>query len=208
MRTIKRKIFLILAGGFLGTIIIVLSGCASTVPQNPTNICAVFQQNPSWYTAAARSQRRWGVPMSTLMAIMYQESRFQPTVKPPRERLFSMIPWVRPTSADGFSQATYETWWQYQDDTDNFAAQRSNFKDAIDFVGWYSRKAHQKLGIPLNNTFELYLAYHEGLQGYASRSYARQPWLIEVSHRVQAQANTYHYQLVQCGAQFSSHSWL
>lgn len=202
-RIITAILCLLLTGmGFL------LSACVSTQPQDIDNVCAVFQQNPRWYADAARSQRRWGIPMSVLMAIMYQESRFQPTVKPPREKLFSMIPWVRPTSADGFSQATYETWWQYQDYTDNFAAQRSRFKDAIDFVGWYTRMAHLKLGIPSNNAFELYLAYHEGLEGYASHSYARQPWLIAVAHRVQAQANMYHYQLVRCGGSLNKHHWL
>lgn len=204
----KRKISLALLGLLLATGLSILTGCISTTPRDRNNICAIFQQEPNWYHDAARTQKRWGVPMSTLMAIMYQESRFQPTVKPPRTKLFAVIPWVRPTSADGFSQATYETWWQYQDDTNNFAAQRSNFKDAIDFVGWYSRMAHRKLGIPLNNAYELYLAYHEGLQGYASHSYARQPWLMRVSHRVQAQANRYHAQLERCGSEFKRQSWM
>ncbi len=204
---IKRRVILTFLNLILVGIILSLSGCATPQPQNLNNVCAIFQQNPNWYRYAKRSQNHWGIPISTLMAIMYQESRFQPTVKPPREKLFSVIPWTRPTSADGYSQATYETWWEFQDDTDNFAAQRSNFKDAIYFVGWYSRLAHDKLRIPLNNTFELYLAYHEGILGYAQRSYARQAWLIAVAHRVEAQANIYHYQLNQCGPNYVRSNW-
>lgn len=191
----------------LTSILLTLGGCATQRPRDIGNICAIFEQKPSWYSDAQRSQRRWGVPTSTLMAMMWQESRFQPTVKPPRERLLGIIPWMRPSTANGFSQATYETWWQYQDYTDNFAARRSNFKDAIDFVGWYSYLSHKKLGIPLNDTYGLYLAYHEGWGGYAARSYRRKRWLIEVSRRVQEQANRYHDQLVRCWRTLQDNSW-
>jgi len=191
----------------LTAILLILGGCATERPRDIGNICAIFKQKPAWYSDANRSQRRWGVPTTTLMAIMWQESRFQHTVKPPREKLLGIIPWVRPSSAIGFSQATYATWWQYQEYTDNFAARRSNFKDAIDFVGWFSYLSHKKLGIPLNNTYELYLAYHEGRGGYAARSYRRKRWLINVSRRVQRQANRYHAQLVRCSRSLRHHSW-
>jgi len=204
MKTFLKRL---LAGMLILGMLLSLSGCVTPVPQDLGNVCAVFQQNKSWFWAAQRSQRRWGVPMSTLMAIMYQESHFHATIKPPRERLLWVIPWRRPTSADGYSQATYDTWWQYQDYTDNFAARRSKFEDAIDFVGWYCNMAHKRLGIPLNNTFELYLAYHEGIEGYAARTYRRKRWLIDIARRVQRQAERYHYQLVRCESRLAQRPW-
>lgn len=198
---ISLRLFIIAMAGLL------LSGCVSVSAHHVNNVCAIFSQNPSWYRDANRSQRRWGVPSSTLMAIMWQESRFRPDVKPPRERILGIIPWTRPTSANGYSQATYESWWQYQDYTDNFSARRSNFKDAIDFVGWYSYLSHKKLGIPLNDTYALYLAYHEGWGGYAARTYRHKRWLRKVAWRVNLQAKRYHDQLVHCWRSLEGHSW-
>ncbi|GAG98888.1 unnamed protein product, partial [marine sediment metagenome] len=83
----------------------------------------------------------------------------------------------------------------------------SNFKDAIDFVGWFSYLSHKKLGIPLNDTYRLYLAYHEGWGGYAARSYRHKHWLIGVARRVQEQANRYHDQLVHCWRTLQDNSW-
>src|SRR6056297_948091 len=90
----------------LSGVLLSLGGCATQRPRDIGNVCAIFEQKPSWYSDAQRSQRRWGVPASTLMAIMWQESRFQPTIEPPREKLLGIIPWMRPSTANGFSQAT------------------------------------------------------------------------------------------------------
>lgn len=184
-----------------------LQSCSVSRPRNITNVCAIFHQYRSWYWDAQRTQKRWGVPVSVLMAIIYQESRFQSTVKPPRERLLWIIPWKRPTTADGFAQAEYETWWEYQDYTDNFSARRSKFKDAVDFIGWYGYMAHRKLGIPRNNAYRVYLAYHEGIGGYAQGTYRNKRWLRNVAWRVQRRAQIYHAQLVQCAASLQKPWW-
>jgi len=186
---------------------LLISGCFDTMPNDPANVCSIFEQNPSWYWDAQRAQKRWGVPTSILMAIMYQESRFQPTVKPPRGRLLWVIPWSRPTTADGFAQVTNETWWRYQNATDNFAARRSKFKDAIDFVGWYSYQAHRKDGIRLNDAYALYLSYHDGVGGYRDRYYLRQRWLRNIAWGVKRRADIYHQQLVRCGSQLEQRPW-
>ena len=38
--------------------LLVLSSCASTPPQNTTNICSMFEERRSWYKAAVKSERR------------------------------------------------------------------------------------------------------------------------------------------------------
>ena len=72
------------------------------------------------------------------------------------------------------------------------------FGDASDFIGWYCNKANKKLGIPLNNAYYLYLAYHEGLAGYAKQTYSDKPWLLQVAQTVQQRANSYRKQIAQC----------
>ena len=183
-------------------IVIVLSlwliSCTTPVPDNPNDICNVFEQYPSWYWAAKATRHKYGVPISVQMAIIHQESHFTADAKPPRTYLLWVIPWGHVTSAYGYSQATDGTWQHYIQQTGNKNASRNNFADASDFIGWYVYRAHRKLGISRRNAYELYLAYHEGLAGYKRGSFLQKPWLINVSKKVQSQADMYYTQLIRC----------
>ena len=55
-----------------------------------------------------------GSEPSTLMAIIRQESSFDPNAAPDREKILGIIPWKRPSSARGYSQAVDATWDQYK----------------------------------------------------------------------------------------------
>ncbi len=185
-----------------------LSACASTganrqgrKPKGPTassNACTLFHNHPNWYWEALNTYNRWGVPISVQMAIMQRESDFQAGAKPLSGTTLGFIPWGNITSAYGYAQAVDGSWSDYQHETKRYNTQRDKFGDASDFVGWYCNKANKKLGIPLNNTYELYLAYHEGLVGYAHQSYANKPWLLDVANTVQNRANQYRIQIGQC----------
>lgn len=186
----------------------VLTSCAPTQPPTDRqNICSIFRQYPKWYWTAEDVRTKWGLPISTLMAIMYQESRFSAIAKPPRKKLLWVIPWFRPTSASGYSQAVRQTWLTYKRDTGNTRANRNNFADAADFVGWYSNFASKKLGISKADAYRLYLAYHEGTGGYASGSYKRKQWLIDVSRGVQRRAWTFQMQLKACESSLPQKHW-
>lgn len=174
-----------------------LGGCAQVRPNNIENICSIFYQYPQWYWDAEKSQRKWGVPVSTQMAIIYQESRFSATAKPPRKKLFGIIPWFRPTSAYGYSQSVNGTWRSYQRATSNNAS-RDQFSAATNFIGWYGYRAYQLAKIPRNDTFKLYLAYHEGIGGYLQHTYRRKLWLIQVARQVAYRAAVYQQQLNRC----------
>jgi hypothetical protein len=134
-----------------------------------------------------------------MMAIIYQESRFQADAKPPRTRIWGFIPGPRLSSAYGYSQAKTSTWDEYERAEGRiFGADRDDFTDAIDFVGWYNQQSLKRSGISLDNTYGLYLAYHEGHGGYNRATYLKKPWLATVAHKVAARADSYQVQLVDC----------
>jgi hypothetical protein len=181
---------------------LILAGCATPPPPNNVeNICSIFNQYPDWYKDAKRAEKKWGVPVSVQMAIIYQESSFNGNARPPRKKLLWIIPWKRPSSAYGYSQALKNTWKDYEQQTGR-SGNRSAFDDATDFMGWYSHHVNKKLGIKPTDAYALYLAYHEGPGGYARRSYLKKAWLIRVSRKVSRRAGTYKRQLEGCEGRF------
>jgi hypothetical protein len=168
------------------------------VPINQSNLCAVFQQYPHWYWEAKQAQQKWGLPIYVQMAIMKQESSFVADARPPRQKVMGVIPGARPTTAYGYAQATDGTWAHYQQSTGAKEADRDEFGDAVDFMGWYSQEAYRRLGIAKTNAYELYLAYHEGIGGYRSGSYRSKPWLVDIAKKVQKNADLYRMQLTRC----------
>jgi len=176
-----------------------ISACTASPPRDVNNICAIFREKDGWYADAAESRNEWGSAIPVMMAIVYQESRFQADAKPPRTRIFGFIPGPRPSSAYGYSQAKTTTWDEYERAAGRpFGADRDNFADAIDFVGWYNQQSLKRSGISLDNTYGLYLAYHEGHGGYNRATYLKKPWLTSVARKVEAKAGSYRAQLVDC----------
>ncbi len=153
-------------------------------PKNTENICRIFQNNPTWYWKAKQTENKWGVPVAVQMAIMSQESRFNGEAK-------------SQSSAYGFSQALRKTWSSYQRST-GAKGRRNEFAAATDFIGWYVHMSKRHLGISPKNVYALYLAYHEGLGGYKSRSYTRKPIIMRVAKKVDKKAEIYQSQLLAC----------
>jgi hypothetical protein len=185
-------------------LLISMYGCATTpsTPEKVGNICEIFRGNKKWYRAAHASYKRWGVPIPIMMAIVHQESRFTDDAKPPRSKCLCILPGPRPSSAYGYAQAGKEAWKQYQESTGNTGADRDNFEDAIDFVGWYCHTSHVRCGISKDDAYHLYLAYHEGHGGFIRKTYKKKGWLIAVAQKVKARANTYKGQLASCEMEF------
>ena len=117
-----------------------------------------------------------------------------------------MIPWTRPSSAFGYSQALKETWENYQKSSGK-GGNRDDFASASDFIGWYGYQAHRKANIDRNNAYELYLAYHEGIGGYLKKTYLSKKWLVGVAHKVSARAQKYESQLKTCEKKFKKKWW-
>ncbi|TLU66891.1 hypothetical protein FE810_05135 [Thalassotalea litorea] len=191
----------------LVTFTFVLSACATAPPQNPENICEIFREHHHWYEGAKDMQDRWGVPIHVPMSMMYQESSFRSDALPPRDYLLGFIPWGRVSTAYGFSQAKTLTWEDYMKDTDNSGADRDDFADAIDFMGWFIAKTQKVNGVSKWDPYNQYLNYHEGWGGFKRKTYAKKSWLLPVANKVKHRAVTYSGQLKTCKDELDS-SWL
>jgi len=186
---------------------LLLGGCVTSPPRHVENICHIFDEKDDWYEEAKDAQERWGSSIPVMMAIMYQESRFQPKAKPPRTKLLWVLPGPRKSSAYGFSQAKDETWDWYKDKSGNWGADRDDFDDAIDFVGWYNYQSHKRSKIALNDPYHLYLAYHEGHGGFNRRSFKNKGWLKAVAKKVSARSAIYTRQLQDCEKRLNRGWW-
>jgi len=184
-----------------------LTGCVSSQPRNIANVCDMFEDRRSWYKAAERTEKRWGVPVPVTMAFINQESGFRARARPPRSRILWVIPGPRPSNAFGYAQALDSTWDEYKRVTGNGWASRSDFADAVDFVGWYNANSYRRNNILQYDARNLYLAYHEGNTGFSRRTYADKPWLLEVADNVQRNADRYGVQYMQCEEDLGR-SWL
>lgn len=192
LKKIKIYIFILAAPLFL-------LGCSTTVPADRENICRIFEEKDDWYDAAADMRDKWGVPIHIPMAIMYQESSFRHDAKPPRDYVFfGLIPWGRTSSAYGYAQAKTITWSDYVRETGNTFADRDDFEDAIDFMGWFISKSHTINKVSKWDANTQYLNYHEGWTGYKKQSYKKKAWLIKVAKRVDSRAKRYAAQLGTC----------
>ncbi len=179
---------------------VALTSCVSAPPADVNNICHIFRQYPDWRAETLDVQRRWRVPVPVQMAIVHQESKFDATAKPPRTKLLWFIPWTRPSTAYGYSQALTSTWALYKKSDGGMWASRDNFADGVDFIGWYANQAWRRARIPRDDPYALYLAYHEGVGGYQKKTYLAKKWLIAVAHKVSARAQIYRAQLAQCAS--------
>lgn len=185
-----------------------LNGCFSTPAIEVKNICNVMDEKVSWYQALKNSEEKYNAPKSVQLAIIYQESHFASDAKPPRNKLFGLVPWTRSSSSYGFSQAKKATWDWYKLKTGNQDAKRDNFADSVDFVAWYMNQSLIRSNISKTDAYNQYLAYHEGQNGFNQKSYKSKNWLIKVARQVDNNAKKYKKQLSQCSEQLdNNYSW-
>ena len=197
MKTLKINYLLIL--------IIFISGCSS-VPKNTSNSCLIFNERYLWYKHAKKTEKKWGTPVYLQLAIIKMESSFNMFAKPPRQKLFKVVPYKRPSSSFGYSQAVKGTWKQYKDETGNKYATRARFKDSVDFIGWYTSKTEKILKVSKNDAFKQYIAYHEGWGNF--KNYKDNAKVINLAKRVEKQSNTYKQQLAKCKNSLSTKKYI
>lgn len=184
-----------------------LAGCATSPPAQQNNLCEIFREKPDWYEDALAMEKEWGTPMQIAMAFVKQESSFRHDAKPPKDYLLGFIPWGRVSSAYGYAQAQDPAWDDFQDATD-YGGSRSDFDDALMFIGWYTSETQRTLGVSKWDTYHQYLAYHEGRGGFKRKTYQSKPALQRVARKVEQQANDYGWQLKQCRQELEDNrSW-
>ena len=176
-------------------ILFILSACSS-IPKNTQNSCSIFEERYLWYKHTKASYERWGAPIHLQLAFVKKESDFNWLAKPPRKKLFKVIPFKRPSSSFGYSQAVKGTWKQYKSETGNKFATRTRFKDSVDFIGWYTNKTEQILKISKKDAFKQYIAYHEGWGNY--KNYRNKQKVILLANKVKVQSKKYRSQLKKC----------
>ena len=161
--------------------------------------CRIQSERPHWFKAMRRTEARWGVPVSVQLATIARESSFQHDARPTR-RVGSWIfaRDVPRSSAYGYAQAIDGTWDGYRSETGRRGADRDDFADSADFIGWYMHGNARVNGVPVNDAYNQYLAYHEGKAGYARGSYRNKAWLPTVARDVEAWAAVYEQQLRTC----------
>ncbi len=186
-------------------IIFFLSACSS-IPKNASNSCSIFEEKYLWYKHAKKTEKKWGTPVYLQLAIIKMESSFDRFAKPPRQKLFKVLPYKRPSSSFGYSQAVKGTWKQYKEETGNKYATRTRFKDSVDFIGWYTTKTEKILKVSKKDAFRQYIAYHEGWGNY--KNYKNNKKVINLAKRVEKQSNIYKQQLTECKNSLSTSKYI
>lgn len=187
--------------------LVVLVGCTQSPPRNTENACQLLSEKPGWYDAIHDAAERWNVSEGLILAFIRQESSFVADAKPPRTKILWVLPGPRASSAYGYPQAKDGTWSDYRSATNRYLAERDDFRDAADFVGWYVDRAHRIAGIPKSDAYRHYLAYHDGVGGFQRGTFRSKRWLINVAERVNRQANVFDSQLNGCRDQLDSGAW-
>ncbi len=188
-------------------VLLLLAGCSELPPQQPKDLCQVFREKKDWYAASHRAAATWGIAEPLLMATVAHESGYRAAVRPARTWYLGFIPGPRASDAYGYAQAREAAWRTYRKATGHVLAERDNFADAVDFVGWYDHLSVEQDGIAPDDAYRLYLAYHEGQGGYRRGSYRNKVWLMNIARQVAASANRYALQLASCRQQLEAHHW-
>ncbi len=198
MKITYNKTFLIIS-------LFLISACSS-IPKNTSNSCKIFDEKYLWYKHSQRVEKKWGTPIHIQLAIIKMESDFDWLAKPPRQKLFKVIPFKRPSSSFGYSQAVKGTWEQYKNETGNRLATRARFKDSVDFIGWYTNKTKSILKIPIQDAFKQYIAYHEGWGNY--KYYKQNKKVIGLAKKVEKQSKIYKKQFLKCKNSFNKNKYI
>ena len=172
-----------------------LSSCSS-IPKNTSDGCSIFSERYLWYKYAKKTEQKWGTPIYVQLAIIKMESDFDWLAKPDRKKIFNVIPYKRPSSSFGYSQAVKGTWEQYKRETNNPLATRARFKDSVDFIGWYIHKTNKILRISKKDPYRQYLAYYKGWGDY--KNYSKDKKAIIYANSVKDMASKYRKQLTLC----------
>ena len=182
-----------------------ISACSS-IPKNTADGCSIFSERYLWYKYSKKVEKKWGTPIYIQLAFIKMESDFDWLAKPPRQKIFKIIPFKRPSSSLGYSQAVKGTWEQYKKETNNKLATRVRFKDSVNFIGWYTDKTEKLLKISKKDAFRQYIAYHEGWGNY--KNYKKKQKVILLATKVQQQADKYRLQLKKCQKKLNRNKYI
>ena len=162
------------------------------------NACRMLKENPDWLVAANESYKKWGTPISVQLSFVYHESKFVHDARPYKKDKRYPFGKRYLSTALGFSQALNGTWGDYLKETKIKNPSRKNFGHSVDFIGWYNKKSFNSLKIKPTDSYNLYLAYHEGRTGWKKGYHLKQKWLMDYAKSVSKKADLYSKQINGC----------
>jgi len=189
-KILNKNIIILLAFLFIAS--------CSSIPKYPSNACKIFGENYLWYKHAKKSSEIYGAPIYMILAFVNKESGFNRWAKPKRKKLFKVIPYKRPSSSLGYSQAVNKTWELYKKETKSPLALRTRFKDSVMFIGWYINKTNKINKIPFNDSYRQYLNYYLGWGNYSKKVYKSDKKAVILAKNVEKQSRIYRSQLKEC----------
>ena len=188
----------ILNRNFIYFIVFFFLVSCSSVPKYPQNACKIFGEKYSYLKYSRAASKKWNVPISSILAVINKESGFRRFAKPKRTKIFKIIPYRRPSSSLGFSQAVNKTWDLYKKENNKPVAMRISFKNSSDFIGWYFWKTNKINKVSLRDTRNMYLNYYLGWAAYKNKAYQNNKKAIIFAKSVEKQAKIYKNQLREC----------
>ena len=188
----------ILNRNFIYFIVFIFLTSCSSVPKYPQNACKIFSEKYFYLKYTRAASKKWNVPISSILAVIKKESSFKRFAKPKRTKIFKIIPYRRPSSSFGFSQAVNKTWELYKKENNKPVALRISFKTSSDFIGWYFWKTNKINKISFNDTRNMYLNYYLGWKAYKDKAYLNDKKAIIFAKSVEKQAKIYKNQLREC----------
>ena len=188
----------ILNRNFIYLIVFFFLVSCSSVPKYPKNACKIFAEKYTYLKYSRTASKKWNVPISSILAVINKESGFKRFAKPKRTKLFKIIPYRRPSSSFGFSQAVNKTWDLYKKENKKPVALRISFKNSSDFIGWYFWKTNKINKVSFNDTRNMYLNYYLGWGAYKNKAYQNDKKAIIFAKSVEKQAKIYKNQLQEC----------
>jgi hypothetical protein len=167
---------------------LVLAPCAAHA--QTSDVCGLLVRNEGWADSLKGAQEKWHVTAGTMLAILDQESRFNPSARGQGAQ------GANPVRNFGYAQANLTTWNWYLHDTGRTSGSRTDFGLSADFVGWHFATMERRIGASRDNTIAHYLAYKMGEGGYKRGAPASARVL---AGRIAARARTFDGQLAGCG---------
>ena len=188
----------ILKNNLIYIFIFLFFASCSSIPKHPANACKIFSEKYLWYKHIKQSSETYGAPVHIILAFVNKESGFNRWAKPKRTKLFKVIPYKRPSSSFGYSQAVNKTWELYKTETNSPLALRTRFKDSVMFIGWYMQKTNKINKIPLSDPYRQYLNYYLGWGSYKNEAYKTDKKAVIFAKSVEKKSKVYKNQLREC----------
>ncbi|MBD5784402.1 transglycosylase SLT domain-containing protein, partial [Francisella tularensis] len=114
---------------------LLLLSCSETTKIDTTaGVCEILKQHPNCKKSLKQSQAKYNLEPAFIMALIYQESRFDANAK------------NKYSSAYGYAQEIDRTWKHFQQKV-KATAKRNNFTDSIEFIGRHMTQLSKSLTI-------------------------------------------------------------